>query len=87
VSYTEKGNSIRLISAREVTRTEQEAYEGDKSKMEDDLRTEYDLRSLRVRKLGSGRKNFGATIVRLEPDVAEMFDGESEKCGKTRNNS
>jgi hypothetical protein len=27
VSYTEKGNSIRLISAREVTRTEREAYE------------------------------------------------------------
>lgn len=27
VSYTEKGNSIRLISAREVTRAEREAYE------------------------------------------------------------
>ena len=27
VSYTEKGNSVRLISAREVTRTEREAYE------------------------------------------------------------
>ena len=27
VSYTERNNSIRLISAREVTRTEQEAYE------------------------------------------------------------
>lgn len=27
VSYTERGNSIRLISAREVTRTEQAAYE------------------------------------------------------------
>lgn len=27
VSYTERGNSIRLISAREVTRTEWEAYE------------------------------------------------------------
>ncbi|HEY9619394.1 MAG TPA: BrnT family toxin [Crinalium sp.] len=27
VSYTERGNSIRLISAREVTRTEREAYE------------------------------------------------------------
>lgn len=28
VSYTERGDSIRLISAREVTRTEREAYEG-----------------------------------------------------------
>lgn len=27
VSYTERGNSIRIISAREVTRTEREAYE------------------------------------------------------------
>ena len=41
--------------------------------MEDDLRTEYDLKSLRVRRLGSGRKSFGITTVRLDPDVAEMF--------------
>ena len=27
-SYTEKGNLIRLISAREVTRTERKVYEG-----------------------------------------------------------
>jgi hypothetical protein len=38
----------------------------------DELRPEYDLRSLRVRKLGPGRKSFGGTV-RLEPDVAEMF--------------
>ena len=41
--------------------------------MEDELRSEYDLKSLRVRRLGSGRKSFGGTTVRLEPDVAEMF--------------
>jgi hypothetical protein len=40
---------------------------------EDELRLEYDLKSLRVRRLGSGRKSFGETVVRLEPDVAEMF--------------
>ncbi|NEQ95314.1 MAG: hypothetical protein F6K30_01040 [Cyanothece sp. SIO2G6] len=45
----------------------------DKAEMEDDLRPEYDLTSLRVRKLGSGRKEFGRTTVQLEPDVAEMF--------------
>jgi hypothetical protein len=45
----------------------------DKSEMEDDLRTEYDLKSLRVRRLGPGRKGFGGTTVQLEPDVAEMF--------------
>lgn len=43
------------------------------SEMEDELRSEYDLKSLRVRKLGSERKNFGAITVRLEPDVAEIF--------------
>ncbi|MCB1824676.1 MAG: hypothetical protein KDJ54_08945 [Candidatus Competibacteraceae bacterium] len=48
------------------------------SEMEDDLRPEYDLRSLRVRKMGSGRKVFGGLTVCLEPDVAEIFpDSES----------
>jgi len=28
---------------------------------------------LQVRKLGSGRKSFGGSVVRLEPDVAEVF--------------
>lgn len=37
-----------------------------------DLRSEYDLRSLRVRKLGPGRNSFCGTV-RLEPDVAEVF--------------
>jgi hypothetical protein len=45
----------------------------DESTMEDDLRSEYDLKSLRVRKLGSDRKSFGETTVRLEPDVAAVF--------------
>ena len=40
--------------------------------MNDELRPEYDLKSLRVRKLGPERKSFGGTI-RLEPDVAEVF--------------
>lgn len=44
---------------------------GDK-KMEDELRPEYDLRSLRVRKVGPERAGFGE-FVRLAPDVAEVF--------------
>jgi len=40
--------------------------------LNDDLRPEYDLRNLPVRKLGPGRKSFGGTV-RLEPDVAEVF--------------
>ncbi len=44
-----------------------------KAELEDDLRAEYDLKNLRVRKLGSGRKSFGGSIVRIETDVAEIF--------------
>ena len=39
---------------------------------EDELRPEYDLRTLRVRKLGPGRKSFSG-VVRLEPDVLDAF--------------
>ena len=49
-----------------------------KTEMEDELRPEYDLRSLQVRRVGSGRKSFGGPTVCLEPDVAEVFpDSES----------
>ena len=50
-----------------------------KNKVEntDELRPEYDLRSLRVRKLGPGRQSFGP-VVRLADDVAKVFpDAES----------
>ena len=43
------------------------------TEMDDELRPEYDLKSLRVRRLGPGRKSFGGAVVRLEPDVAEVF--------------
>ncbi len=45
----------------------------DEPNMEDEIRSEYNLKSLRVRRLGTGRKSFGETTVRLEPDVAAMF--------------
>ena len=38
----------------------------------DELRPAYDLKSLRVRRLGPGRKRFG-NVIKLEPDVAEAF--------------
>jgi hypothetical protein len=34
----------------------------DNSELEDELRPEYDLKSLWVRKLGAGRKSFGGAI-------------------------
>jgi hypothetical protein len=46
--------------------------------MEDELRNEYDLKSLKVRKMGVKRKSFGDTIIELDSDVAEVFpDAES----------
>lgn len=43
------------------------------SEIDDDLRTEYDLKSLRVRRLGPRRRSFGGSTVRLETDVSEIF--------------
>jgi len=49
-----------------------------KNEMEDELRPEYDLRSLRVRKIGRERSGFGGQFIQLAPDVAEIFpDAES----------
>ena len=39
----------------------------------DELRSEYDLKSLRLRKAGPDRKHFGGATFRLEADVAELF--------------
>ena len=41
--------------------------------MQDELRPEYDLRNLQVRKVGPERKHFGRFVVQLEPDVAAVF--------------
>ena len=41
--------------------------------MEYELRDEYDLKSLKVRKMGAKRKKFGDTIIKLNSDVAEVF--------------
>ena len=43
-----------------------------KDELGDELRPEYDLSTLRVRKLGLGRKRF-ANVVKLDPDVAGAF--------------
>ena len=44
----------------------------------DELRPEYDLKKLRIRKMGPERKAFGGAAVRLEADVAKVFpDSES----------
>lgn len=45
----------------------------DKTATADKLRPEYDLKRLEVRRFGPGRKSFGGRVIRLEPDVAELF--------------
>ena len=47
--------------------------EKSKTTRQQELRSEYDLKSLQVRKMGSERKQFGKFIIQLEPDVAEVF--------------
>ena len=48
------------------------------TEMDDELRPEYDLKSLRVRKVGPKRKSFRGQAIQLEPDVAAVFpDSES----------
>ena len=46
--------------------------EKDKTITQDELRPEYGLRTLQVRKFGPARKQFG-NFVKLEPDVAAAF--------------
>ena len=41
--------------------------------LEDTLRLEYDLNSLRVRKLGSKRKSFSGFVIHLNPDAVQSF--------------
>ena len=48
----------------------------DKTIIHHELRPEYDLRNLRVRKFGPARKQFG-NFVKLEPDVAAVFPDDS----------
>ena len=39
----------------------------------DELRPEYDLKALKVRKVGPERASFAGEMVRLESDVAKVF--------------
>lgn len=50
----------------------------DKTELNDDLRPEYDLKRLKLRKVGPKREHFLGPTVRIEADVAEVFpDSES----------
>lgn len=55
-----------------------------KNDMTDELRPEYDMQSLQVRKMGAGRKRFGDTV-RLEPDVIAVFPNAEAVNAALRN--
>ena len=84
VSHTGRGDKVRIISARKVTRakgkitkmaTSPDSAESD----DDDLRPEYDLRSLHgaVRGKYAERYHQRLRIVRLDEDVAGQFEDEA----------
>ena len=41
--------------------------------LEDDLRPEYNLKELRVRRVGAGREGFGDKPIYINSDVAKIF--------------
>lgn len=45
--------------------------------MEDDLRPEYNLEELRVRKVGKQRQSHTGKTIHLEPDVAKIFPDDN----------
>ena len=53
---------------------ERKDLQKNKSEMQNELLPEYDLKKLRTRGVGPGRKSFaGKPIIKLEPDVSEVF--------------
>ena len=50
--------------------------------MEDEMRKHYNLKELKVHRLGPDRKEFGSNVVKLDPDVATVFpDADSVNNG------
>src|ERR1017187_387735 len=81
VSHCQRGNRVRIISAREATRREREQYEeGIGEGLDDDLRPEYDLSQLKGGVRGKYyRQAIASTnLVLIEPELAKVFpDAES----------
>ena len=48
------------------------------SVVKDELRTEYDLKNLPVRKVGYERKHFGKSVTQLDPDATKAFPNNTD---------
>jgi uncharacterized DUF497 family protein len=76
VAHAERGDRIRIISARTLTAKEKKPMKTQKNKMTDELRPEYDLRQLLkggVRGKYAKRYHAGTNLVLLDPDVHKAF--------------
>jgi hypothetical protein len=76
IKYQSRVTAVPSLDESQLAALYAECAEEDRALAEgisDYGREEYDLASLQVRKLGPGRKSFGGSVVRLEPDVAEVF--------------
>ena len=73
VVHTDRGNNIRIISARAASRRERKFYEKDTCKLSrESIQHEYDF-SQGVRGKYVRRYAQGTNVVVLEPDVARVF--------------
>lgn len=78
VSHADRGEAIRIISARLATNAERQIYEEVKSAMTDELRPEYkrsDFGEI-VRGKYAARIKKESNVVLLEPDIAATFPND-----------
>ena len=73
VVHTDRGDNIRIISARRASRRERKSYEKSSNKPPPEpMRSEYDF-SQGERGKYARRYAQGTNVVVLEPDVAKVF--------------
>ena len=79
ISHSERGETIRIISARPATPRERKRHENKKKNNRDELRPEYDFDySKGVRgKYHKRLSEEGANVVVLQPDVAKAFSASA----------
>ena len=79
VAHAERGERIRIISARRLTPSERRPMKKRRNETNDELRPEYDLRRLLkggVRGKYAKSYHAGTNLVLLDPDVRKAFSDE-----------
>src|SRR5687768_3575044 len=75
VAFTERGERLRITSARKVTRKEKSSMKKKRDDTSEDMRPEYDLKKLKFvgRGIYAERFRSGTNLVLLDKDVREAF--------------